>query len=753
MAIQRSHGVLILLAVLMFSGCKSNPAKYTYTTNPLNQQLFIAAVKLDVEQVKALIKKGANAGARSTYGGSVINMAAGSVTKENEDKAIEVIGLLLENGADINSIYGGSPPAYNAVMEDSPKLLRFLVGKGANVNLGRRYTIDAGNVRELAGSIYYGSDELMQAISDGENDFIENKRKAAEEKRRIAALKAEKEAREKRQREERVRKQQELARQEELARQNQLENERQAAIARANMIFQGEIVNGNRHGKGFCEYLGEVEPCEMNHGVRVDELHKVRTEIARLKAEEDTNRLQREICESKLSGANRSLRKLEKAAEELECYETNDQDNLRGFSQAQSERHFLGDIKYWDRKIHECVEDLDDDIKDWYEDIKDTFKYSKYCRASDEYMTQLEPKIEIAKGFYDYYVSTRDRIIGNSDYAVQAGRARKAAENRAYEAKQRADFQQWQAQLKRNTQAAINQLKASNEKTRKQYAEIQQHKSARQSYSVSNNNSSNPTVRNYNSSNQIPTGKNYKSAGFAKMQQPTLPGSFQTKVLRLQENCKKAGYTWNSGKLSCTAAGITRSKTTGARFGDKNCPAGYTYVNPCPDGRQCAWAGNVCRPDDGKGKPIPPNRGGITTTPAPPKDPGPYLNPDSRPNKGGPSAPGGGSGDRNAPTPGPKGGDSSDEDEPGVRYGDNGRKIHITQSVGYKGSSNVCYTTKEFATGIARDNATNKLHEKCRKEQGRSGADEFEYKRPSCHTCSTGEYKCEVQAYAYCYSY
>lgn len=47
--------------------------------------------------------------------------------------------------------------------------------------------------------------------------------------------------------------------------------------ADGNIIYQGNFANGERDGEGTCLYQGQQEPCMYHNGVRVDEIHIMRT--------------------------------------------------------------------------------------------------------------------------------------------------------------------------------------------------------------------------------------------------------------------------------------------------------------------------------------------------------------------------------------------------------------------------------------------------------------------------------------------
>ena len=94
---------------------------------PLHQ----AAVDGDIEQVKALIKAGADVNATDGRDNTPLCRAVASGN-------MEVVQLLVEAGADVNA--GNWPPLCEAVDIDNVPIARYLIDKGANINIPEGWT-------------------------------------------------------------------------------------------------------------------------------------------------------------------------------------------------------------------------------------------------------------------------------------------------------------------------------------------------------------------------------------------------------------------------------------------------------------------------------------------------------------------------------------------------------------------------------------------------------------------------------------
>jgi len=92
----------------------------------VNDKLILAVRKDDIEAVKTLLSKGADANARGDYDRTALSFAC-------DRGDLEIIKLLLLAGADLNlkdSFYK-APPVNWAVMKDHGEVVKFLVQKGA----------------------------------------------------------------------------------------------------------------------------------------------------------------------------------------------------------------------------------------------------------------------------------------------------------------------------------------------------------------------------------------------------------------------------------------------------------------------------------------------------------------------------------------------------------------------------------------------------------------------------------------------
>ena len=117
MRIQRI--VLLLLALLLLP--LASPAQ------DLNEELWAAARKGNVEAVKALLAKGVDVNAKTQYGATALSYAA--------DKGhTEVVRVLLEHGADVNvrdKFYGATPIVW-ASNRGYTDIVTALLDKGAD---------------------------------------------------------------------------------------------------------------------------------------------------------------------------------------------------------------------------------------------------------------------------------------------------------------------------------------------------------------------------------------------------------------------------------------------------------------------------------------------------------------------------------------------------------------------------------------------------------------------------------------------
>jgi hypothetical protein len=92
----------------------------------LNEELLVATRKNNVEQVKALLAKGADVNAKSPYGATPLFFAC-------DRSNVEIVKILLDAGADPNvqdTFYKATPLGW-ALGKKNPEVLRLLVEKGA----------------------------------------------------------------------------------------------------------------------------------------------------------------------------------------------------------------------------------------------------------------------------------------------------------------------------------------------------------------------------------------------------------------------------------------------------------------------------------------------------------------------------------------------------------------------------------------------------------------------------------------------
>lgn len=106
----------------------------------LDKVLMKACSDLDVEKIKCLIEQGANVNAINDMGETPMhNVVERYNDVDDEDiysKITQIIDLLLEKGADINLFgFNGLAPVVEAYYSHSPRLVKYLLDKGANPNV------------------------------------------------------------------------------------------------------------------------------------------------------------------------------------------------------------------------------------------------------------------------------------------------------------------------------------------------------------------------------------------------------------------------------------------------------------------------------------------------------------------------------------------------------------------------------------------------------------------------------------------
>jgi hypothetical protein len=124
---------VLLLALWLPLSAQTPPDKQA-----LNEELLVAARKSNVEQVKALLAKGADVDAKSPYGATPLFFAC--------DRANDVVvKILLEKGASPNvqdTFYKATPLGW-ASGKKNPEVIRLLVEYGAKeTDMAMNYAID-----------------------------------------------------------------------------------------------------------------------------------------------------------------------------------------------------------------------------------------------------------------------------------------------------------------------------------------------------------------------------------------------------------------------------------------------------------------------------------------------------------------------------------------------------------------------------------------------------------------------------------
>ena len=88
----------------------------------------------DQKTTERLLKEGAKADAKGSWGHSLLHIAA-STSPEHPAQSLEITRLLLKAGADVNSASkSGVTPLHEAVLSGSTKLAELLIAKGAKVD-------------------------------------------------------------------------------------------------------------------------------------------------------------------------------------------------------------------------------------------------------------------------------------------------------------------------------------------------------------------------------------------------------------------------------------------------------------------------------------------------------------------------------------------------------------------------------------------------------------------------------------------
>jgi hypothetical protein len=83
-------------------------------------------------------------------------------------------------------------------------------------------------------------------------------------------------------------------------------------IVDGRVVYEGGWANGRPHGEGQCLHEGALEPCEHDHGARMDAVH-----VARVEARQEAERLRR--CDEALPALAERDRALEELSSEALC--------------------------------------------------------------------------------------------------------------------------------------------------------------------------------------------------------------------------------------------------------------------------------------------------------------------------------------------------------------------------------------------------------------------------------------------------
>lgn len=124
----------------------------------LNQQLFDAVAKEDVEEVEELLERGADPNYMDLLDYSVLNM---SIERNNR----EIFDLLIEAGVDVN-LKPNPPLVESCIYYCDPSFVRVLINKGANVNIQSPTKEFAPPIYNLC-SCYGGIEKLKILIENG----------------------------------------------------------------------------------------------------------------------------------------------------------------------------------------------------------------------------------------------------------------------------------------------------------------------------------------------------------------------------------------------------------------------------------------------------------------------------------------------------------------------------------------------------------------------------------------------------------
>ncbi len=148
----------------------------------INEDLWAAARKGDAKAVKELLAKGADVNAKFRYGATALSYAC-------DRGHLEVVKLLVENGADLNvrdTFYGASPLSW-AASKGHADLVRYLLDKGADAgkDAALRMGISGGHTDIVEAALKRGgfspealTAALAQATKAGRAEIVELLKKA-----------------------------------------------------------------------------------------------------------------------------------------------------------------------------------------------------------------------------------------------------------------------------------------------------------------------------------------------------------------------------------------------------------------------------------------------------------------------------------------------------------------------------------------------------------------------------------------------
>jgi ankyrin repeat protein len=163
--------LLIIIFLLVFNS--TTFAFYDYNN------FFDACEDRDYDRVLSLIKTGANVNMSNSEGTTPLMWVLKGY--QNDSKKLEVIKLLLENGADINSEdKKGNTVLFYSLLEDDYSIAKYLLDNGGNIKYKSKlnghtplsYAISYSSTRMVDFLINYGDLKINQEYFDGETALL-----------------------------------------------------------------------------------------------------------------------------------------------------------------------------------------------------------------------------------------------------------------------------------------------------------------------------------------------------------------------------------------------------------------------------------------------------------------------------------------------------------------------------------------------------------------------------------------------------